>query len=338
MKRTSKQWTLVFVLACLCWLITNAQADLTYAEKLGFPKGSRVVILHVDDAGMSFDSNEGAIEAMEKSVASSTSVMMPCPWVPGFVGYLKTHPNTDAGLHLTLTSEWKNYRWGPVAGKPAVPGLVDSQGALWASPEEVVMHGSADEVETEIRAQIQKALRMGFTPTHLDSHMGTLFASPAFTERYIKVGIEYKIPVMFPGGHNTLIRQQMNLTDAQIQMTTATGQMIWMAGLPVLDDLHNTSYDWILPKGMAPTQENWRKYKLEQYMATFKLLRPGLTMVIMHCTEPSDVFAHITDSGPAREADLYVMLSPAFKEFLQDEGIIITTWREIKARRDKVVH
>jgi len=121
-------------------------------------------------------------------------------------------------------------------------------------------------------------------------------------------------------------------------MTTATGQMIWKAGLPVLDDLHNTSYDWTLPRGMAPTKENWRKYKLQQYMATFKLLRPGLTMVIMHCTDPTEVFAHISDSGPAREADLYVMLSPEFRQFLKDEGIIVTTWREIKHRRDQAAN
>lgn len=98
-------------------------ADSTYAEKLGFPKGAKVVILHVDDAGMSYDSNEGAIKSIAKGAATSVSVMMPCPWVPGFVHYLKQHPGMDAGLHLTLTSEWKDYRWGPLAGKTVVPGL-----------------------------------------------------------------------------------------------------------------------------------------------------------------------------------------------------------------------
>src|SRR5207253_6254920 len=95
--------------------------DSTYAEKLGYPGGAKVLILHVDDAGMSFDSNEGAITAITKGVANSCSVMMPCPWVPAFVRFLKGHLQIDAGLHLTLTSEWMDYRWGPLSGKAVTP-------------------------------------------------------------------------------------------------------------------------------------------------------------------------------------------------------------------------
>ena len=92
-------------------VVSNGQSiDSTYAERLGYPKGARVVILHVDDVGMSWDSNEGAILAMTKGVANSCSIMMPCSWVPAFVHFLKQHPNVDAGLHLTLTSEWGEYR------------------------------------------------------------------------------------------------------------------------------------------------------------------------------------------------------------------------------------
>ena len=190
--------TIIFNLLFFTTFIAWSQ-DVTYAEKLGFPKGAKVLILHIDDIGMSWDSNQGAIQAMEKGVANSLSIMMPCPWVPGFIHYLKEHPDTDAGLHLTLTSEWKDYRWGPLSGRPSVPGLVDREGALWPSVAEVVKNATADEVEKEIREQLNRAREMSFEPTHLDSHMGTLFASPQFLERYIKVGIENKIPVMFPG-------------------------------------------------------------------------------------------------------------------------------------------
>ena len=127
---SSKQ-IILFLLCFITITATIAQpADTTYAERLGFPKDAKVVILHIDDAGMSWDSNEGVITALTKGAANSTSVMMPCPWVPAFVHFLKGHPQTDAGLHLTLTSEWSEYRWVPLAGKGAVPGLTDKEGDL----------------------------------------------------------------------------------------------------------------------------------------------------------------------------------------------------------------
>jgi len=323
----------ILIVAFLMLTLKGWSQETTYAEKLGFPKGSRVLILHVDDVGMSWDSNQGAIQAIEKGVATSLSIMMPCPWVPGFVHYMKDHPDVDAGLHLTLTSEWKEYRWPPLAGRPAVPGLVDSEGALWRSVELVAKNASADEVETEIREQLKRAREMGFEPTHLDSHMGTLFATPQFLERYIKVGIENKIPLMFPGGHNTMIGQQRDVTADMKAQLQATGKMIWDSGLPVLDDLHNVSYDFEYPDGLSDAA--LRKLATSQYIKTIRELKPGLSMVIMHCTAPSEIFKYIGNSGRIRKADMLAMTDPAFRKFLQDEKIILTTWREVKQRRQK---
>ena len=324
-----------FLAASLSFFGVHAQ-DSTYAEKLGFPKGKKVVIFHVDDVGMSLDANHGAIEAMEKGVATSCSIMMTCPWVPGYFHYLKDHPNTDAGLHLTLTSEWKDYRWGPLSGKPAVPGLVDKEGAMWASVEEVVKNATGDEVEKEIRAQVERALQMGFKPTHMDSHMGTLFATPDFIQRYVKVGMEYKIPIMLPGGHNTLVMEQMKSTAADMQTARMVGKALWQAGLPVIDDLHNNSYAPHLPDGVKPTSENLRKYKTQFYIDALKSLQPGITYVIMHCIKPTEVFPYISDSGPIREADFLAMTNPELKKFIEKEGIILTTMRELMERRAKL--
>ena len=328
-----KRLVVVFILSFLFSMVQSQ--ELTYAERLGFPKGSKVIILHVDDVGMSWDSNQGAIEAMENGVANSLSIMMPCPWVPGFVHYMKEHPNVDAGLHLTLTSEWKDYRWPPLSGRPAVPGLVDQEGALWRSVELVAQHASADEVETEIREQVRRAREMGFEPTHLDSHMGTLFATPEFIERYVKVGIETKIPLMFPGGHATMITKTQGVPAEWNEQLKATGKKIWDAGLPVLDDLHNISYDFVYPKDENLSDEQLRKLATAQYIETMRQLKPGLSMVIMHCTAPSEVFKHIGSSGRVRKADMLAMTDPAFRKFLKDEKIILTTWRELKQLRQK---
>ena len=326
----------LLIIILLPFKISAQSPDSTYAERLGYPSGARVLILHIDDAGMSFDSNEGAINALTKGVATSVSVMMPCPWVPAFVRFLKTHPETDAGLHLTLTSEWKEYRWGPLSGKKNAPGLVDPEGDLWPEVEDVVKHASADEVEMEMTAQLDRARTMGFEPTHLDTHMGTVYGSPEFLMRYIQLGIKNHIPVMLPGGADQLIQAQEHFPDATIMQIRMLGKQLWNAGLPVLDDLHNTSYEWTIPAEVANDDKKLDEFKTAKYIETLKTIKPGLTMMIMHCTYPSSIFKHISDSGPTRKGDMLAMMNPAFRKALTDQGFILTTWREVKKRRDMI--
>lgn len=324
----------------------------TYAEKLGFPKGAKVIIFHVDDAGMSYNSNQGAINSIEKGVATSTSIMMPCPWAAGFAEYAMGK-GYDAGLHLTLTSEWESYRWPPLAGIKQVPGLVDKQWCLWPEVEAVVAHASADEVEAEIRAQVERALAVGLKPTHLDSHMGTLFATQAYLERYIKVGIEYGIPVMFPGGNNKLLIESMNLpvikkmkaegkwkegtvlpVPAVVKEAAPVGEMIWKAGLPVLDDLLTISGDWKpAAAGGEPTPEAYAKYKVQKFEEAMENMEPGVAMFIVHSTVVTDDFRHISHSGDSRNADMLAMMDPSLKAWIQSKGIVLTTWRELLQRR-----
>lgn len=267
---------LTLVLSAIC----QAQTEPTYAEKLGFPKGKKVVIFHVDDVGMSYESNQGAIQALEKGMASSLSIMMPCGWVPGFFDYLKRHPTIDAGIHLVLTSEWKAYRWVPLTGRDKAAGLYDEQGAFWPSVAAVVEHASPDGVEAEMRAQIARYRAFGLEPTHLDSHMGTLF-DPKFLERYVKVGISEKIPLLFPGGHASLVTAANPLATQMQPMLRQVGQQLWNAGLPVLDDLDGSSYDWNLPAGQAVTDANLRKFKTGKYIDLLKAAKPGLTYIII---------------------------------------------------------
>lgn len=125
----------LLLIALLLPLLAAAQTPaagrpLTYAERLGWPAGTRALILHVDDAGMSLDSNRGTIRAIEDGLATSLSVIMPTPWVPQMVQWIRKRPEHDAGLHLTLTSEWGNYRWEPLSGRGA-SGLIDPEGAFW---------------------------------------------------------------------------------------------------------------------------------------------------------------------------------------------------------------
>jgi len=312
--------------------VTAATAqDITYAEKLGFPKGKKVIVLHIDDAGMSYEANRGTIRATEEGIATSTSVMMPCGWVPQFMAYLKQHPTLDAGVHLTLTSEWDNYRWSPLAGKSVVPGLHDEQGAFWHSVAQVVQHATPDEVEAEMRVQIARFRAFGIEPTHLDSHMGTLF-EPKFIEQYVKVGISERIPILFPGGHATLIKQVAKVDAGQQQMLAMIGQQLWKAGLPVFDDLDGTSYGWA-PQNANVSDEELQKIKTDGFINLFNRVQPGLTYIIMHCADTTPTFGQITSSGPTRRGDMLAMMDLRLKQYIQQQGIIVTTWRELADRR-----
>jgi len=295
-------------------------SNVTFAERLGWKANDVVVILHVDDVGMSHSSNLGAIDATEKGVATSFSIMMPCPWVPEIARYLKVHSAADSGLHLTLTSEWQIYRWGPLAGKSQVPGLVDNEGCLWHTVQQVATKAAPEEIEREVRAQIDRAETLGIPITHLDSHMGTLFARPDYFERFARIGIEKQIPILIVGGHGSHLPADERKAADQLRHWV---KEVWNAGLPVLDDLFTgfTSFK--------------AEEKPEKLMALLAELKPGVTEILFHASLPTEDFPLITGSSEARRADLKALTDPRVKQLIQERGILLTTWKELKERRKK---
>jgi chitin disaccharide deacetylase len=349
-----KSFLLFLITSGFLWSGSNSAFGQSYAEKLGYPKGKKVVIFHVDDSGMSYESNQGTIQSLEYGIATSCSIMMPCPWAANFIKDAKAHPEWDLGLHLVLTSEWNTYRWEPLAGKQLVPGLHDPDGAFWHTVEQVVLHATPEEVYIELKAQIDRALGMGLKPTHLDSHMGTLFAHDKFLEKYIQVGLEYGIPVMFPGGSNVLLEESltapiikklqaegkftegMSLPKPEILLKSQSiGEQIWKNGLPVLDDLHSVSGDW--KPAQQHTLEELGQFKVDQFKRILMKMEPGLAMIIIHSIEYSDFFKRFSGSGDSRYGDLLAMTDPELKSFIEQEGIILTTWKEVMERRKRLI-
>src|SRR5262245_17547796 len=233
-------WTTA-MLATIGFLLTRppqaaGQSETkTWAERLGWPAGKRVVIFHADDIGMCYEANQAAQQAFAKGEYRSAACMVPCPWFNEMAAWCVANPKHDVGLHLTLTSEWKYYRWGPVAPRDKVPGLLDPMGYLFRDVMGVVRSAAAEEVATEIRAQLARARKVGMQPSHVDTHMGTLYARPDYTAAYLRMAMEEQIPAMViemtPRTIDKFRKQGYPINDSTIKL---------LAGytLPKLDDFH----------------------------------------------------------------------------------------------------
>jgi chitin disaccharide deacetylase len=175
------------------------------AERLGYRATDKLLIMNGDDAGMCHTANLATIECLEKGLMRSATIMAPCPWFAEIAAYAKGHPDKDFGVHLCHTSEWGKYRWGPVAGRDKVPGLVDPQGYFWSNVLEVYAHATPEEALIEGRAQIERAVAAGVPVTHLDSHMGALQLDPRYLKSYLQLAAEFDLPVRMPS-RETLAR------------------------------------------------------------------------------------------------------------------------------------
>ena len=174
-------------------LFAFLSSSILFAQK---DKSRIPVLIRCDDIGMCHSVNMAARQVLETGIPVSMSVMVPCPWFTEAVEMLKKYPNVSVGIHLTLNSEWKQYRWGPVSGSRAVPSLVDSLGNFF--PSRSALFGNNPrlaEIESELRAQIEKALHAGLKIDYLDYHMGAAVQTPETRAIVEKLAAEYKLGI-----------------------------------------------------------------------------------------------------------------------------------------------
>lgn len=291
-----------------------APAQKTLQEKLGYSKDSKLLILHADDLGVSHSENAATIYAMEHGSVNSASIMVPTPWFSEIAAYARAHPRADLGLHLTLTSEWNYLKWGPVASKSDVPGLVNKNGFMFSSVDSVHRSASAAEVEKELRAQIEKARQFGIDVTHLDSHMGTIFGKAEFLKVLIKLGREYKLPVL---------------------LSRPGFRMVFNVDL----DTMTTDKDILLDMIYTASPQDYKNGMENYYTRVLKSLQPGVSILIFHVAyDDSEMRAaaidHVDWGAEWRQADFNFFTSENCKKLLTENNIHLVTWREI---RDKLL-
>jgi predicted glycoside hydrolase/deacetylase ChbG (UPF0249 family) len=295
---------LVFMLA----LAPNAPAQKPgLAERLGYASDAKLLIVHADDLGMAHSVNAATIKGFESGLVNSGSIMTPCPWFSEIATYARTNPQADLGLHLTLTSEWTSFRWGPVMPKDRVSSLLDKNGYFHLTETEAAAKADPKEVELEIRAQIERARAFGIQPTHLDSHMGTLYQNKALFEVFLRVAREYKLPV-------------------RVAKT-------WFARadfLPSTLSPDDVFIDRVLDINPTVPPNDWAKF----YTEAIKKLEPGVTEVVIHLAYDDAEMRGATfdhpDWGAAwRQRDLDFFTSDAFRQLLREQQIKLITWREL---------
>ena len=297
---------------CCCVLLLvlapcAAAQNRSLAERLGYPADARLLIVHADDLGMSHSVNVATVKGFESGLVNSGSIMVPCPWFPEIATYARANPQADLGLHLTLTSEWTSFRWGPVSSKDRVSSLLDKNGYFYLTESEAAAKGDPQEVELEIRAQIERARAFGIQPTHLDSHMGTLYQNKALFEVFLKVARDYKLPVRIAKS--------------------------WFARADFLPSTLNPDdvfIDRILDINPAVAPADWAKF----YTEAIKKLEPGVTEVVIHLAYDDAEMRGATvdhpDWGAAwRQRDLDFFTSDAFRQLLREQKIKLITWREL---------
>jgi len=162
-------------------------------ERLGFPPDAKLLIVNCDDLGSSHAANLGVYEALREGVATSATLMVPCPWARDAAARYR---GEDVGVQLTLNAEYDLYRWGPITHAPS---LLDGDGGFPRTVADVWDHADLDEVRRELRAQVERAIYWGFDVSHLDSHMGTVQLRPEFFDVYLELAVDFGLPMRLSG-------------------------------------------------------------------------------------------------------------------------------------------
>ncbi len=298
---------LALLLVLILLLVPTLSYGQSLQERLGFGADDVVLIINADDAGMCHSANLAVFDAFENGVLTSATVMMPCPWVKELAEWSKTHPEADFGLHLTHTNEWNRYKWGPVAGREAVPGLCDEAGYLLQGTEDIYARGTPEETWIEARAQIMLADSLGLKYSHLDSHMGVMQYLDPYWDKYFELAKEYNLPLRL---EPAALLASFGLKDRHTLLDKAG-----ILGATLV----------VEPKIQGSTPEEW----YAAYETGLRALGPGVHEVLLHPALPSDEIKSITGSWEHRYWDYLWLTRPETKALLDELGIKLIGYRPI---------
>ena len=278
------------------------------AERLGYKATDKLLIVNGDDTGMCHPANLATFECLEKGLMRTATIMVPCPWFPEVVAYAKQNPDKDFGIHLCHTAEWTKYRWGPVADRGQVPGLVDPEGYLWRQIEDVYAHAKPEEALIEARAQIKKALAAGIDVTHLDSHMGTLQLNPDYMKVYVQLGVEFDLPLRM-ASQETVAR----FGQPELRNQIAAKGIVFP--------------DYFVYDELKDEKDGVRQF----WLNVVKNLKPGVTELYIHAALPTDEMKVISGTWSTRAQEYETFThDEEMKRIVAEQKIILIGYRPLR--------
>ncbi len=286
--------------------VGNPNPERTTAERLGLEPDARALIVNADDFGLCRDENDATIEGLERGIFTSSTILVPAPGFAEAAEFARLNPRSDLGVHLTLNSEWPNWRWAPVLGREAVPSLVDEAGCLRLDVPAVYAHARLDEAEAELRAQIEKALSAGIDVTHLDCHMGPLHLRRDFHELYVRIARDYRLPIRVTP-RAMLRRIGLGVIVAQFDD----------AGILYPDN-------FVLGGRRAP--ESVADY----WSGVIRGLPPGVSEVYCHPAHARAELRSFAYDAARREADFRFFISDVARDLIASEGIQLIGYRKLR--------
>ncbi len=290
----------------------------SFLNRLGFSPEDKVIIFHGDDLGMCHAMNSAFMEIASVAPTACGSVMVTCPWFNEIVGFAQNHPEADIGVHITLTSEWQNYRWRPISTLDPKSGLLDEEGYLWADVESLHSHMDPDAAIAEMKAQVEYALNAGIDVTHIDTHMGAV-VHPALFPAYVELGLTYRVPVMLPRPSEELISRHGIPPETVETLQNLLERLERTQDLPIIDHLASL-YD------VPPARRE------AEYRKTVESLPPGLTHFIYHAAMPGAEIEAISpkEDREGRIADYRAFSHPDIWEWLKAHRVHIIGYRTLR--------
>ncbi|REK77087.1 polysaccharide deacetylase family protein [Paenibacillus paeoniae] len=296
---------------------------MSLAQDLGYGADDRLLLINADDYGVCHSVNTAVQQLLTEGVISSATIMMPCGWAREAAHWSAAHPQFDVGVHLTLTSEWEPYSWGPVTQNGDVSSLTTDEGYFHPDVRSFEEHAESSQVKQELIHQIEKAIKLGVSPSHADNHMGSLYGLQTgkhFMPEVLDICAAYGLPFRLP---RYVQVESGGIAPPELEaQARAIAALADSKGVVILDYLLGLSFQ--LQKG-----ETFASFKsdMQQLLTT---LKPGVTEVIIHPSHLTDELNAFHREPVKRGMELQIFRDADVRKTIEEQGIKLIRWSDLQ--------